>query len=60
MTIFRSKKDGKLYIIHERREDEKVTHTAVPYRHDGPVQKGVDPEGFTIHEKIGKSTNGFL
>ena len=60
MTIFKSKKNGKLYMLHQNKIGEDVVHTAVPYKHDGRVQKGVDPEGFTLHEKIGPNTKGFL
>lgn len=60
MTIFKSKKDGKFYIIHQNGTENDIIYTAVPYRHDGNVQRGVDPNGFTIHEKIGFNTQGFL
>ena len=49
MTIFKSKKNGKLYMLHQNEIGDDVVHTAVPYKHDGRVQKGVDPEGFTLH-----------
>jgi hypothetical protein len=60
MTVFKQKKDGMLYIIHEQRKDGNVDYTAIPYHHPGKVLKGVNPEDFTINEKKGPSMNGFL
>lgn len=60
MTVFRNKKDGNLYLIHEQRKDEGVEYTAVPYRHDGKALRNISPEQFTIHEKRPHEMKGFL
>lgn len=60
MTVFKNKKDGLLYLLHEQRNDEAVEYTAVPYRHDGKALRKVGPDEFTIHEKKPHVMKGFL
>lgn len=64
MTVFKNKKDGKLYLLHEQRGDDGVEYTAVPYRHDdarsSKALRNVGTDEFTIHEKTPYPMKGFL
>lgn len=60
VTIFKNKKDGLLYLLHEKRGDGAAEYTAVPYRHDGKALRKASPSEFTIHEKTESQVEGFL
>lgn len=60
MTVFKRKKDGELYLIHEHHRDGGVEYTAVPYRHEGDALRKVSPAEFTIHEKTPYPMKVFL
>ena len=49
MTIYKYKKDGKLYMFHVvKKEDGSETLLALPVRHDGKPIVGCDRKDFVL------------
>jgi hypothetical protein len=50
MTIYRHKKDGKLYMFHAiEKENGKKEIMAIPVRHDGKPLVNCDTNDFVLH-----------
>lgn len=49
MTIYKHRKDGKLYLLHEVEKDGKKSTIALPVRHGGKPMVDCDPKDFVIH-----------
>ncbi len=48
MTVYRHKKDGKLYVLHAIESPAGKKFIAMAYRHDGKPMVGCDPKDFTL------------
>jgi hypothetical protein len=49
MTIYKHRKDGRLYLLHEVEKDGKKSTMALPVRHGGKVIVDCDPKDFVIY-----------